>query len=194
MEDVRQRKAAWRKRYAQLREGLGRQERVRLASLIAERVLALPAYREADILFAYVAVGAEVDTRTIIEEAWADGKVVAAPRVEKGVREMSWRRFASFEGLVKSPLGILEPSERAPLCTMPQGAETSLALVPGFVFDRRGHRLGYGGGYYDAFLEGLAGTSVGVIPSVQLVDELPFVEAHDRHVQIVATEGELVFC
>lgn len=65
-------------------------------------------------------------------------------------------------------------------------------LVPAMAIDRRGARLGRGGGYYDRFLSSFAGYKIGIVPSVRFLPQVP-VETHDQGVDAVATESELVW-
>ena len=88
-----------------LRKSLAPEERTRADSAICEQVCALPAYRDATMVFAYLAFGEEVETRGIIERAWHDGKEVALPRCT-GPREMRWFRVTDFNDLEKSPIGV----------------------------------------------------------------------------------------
>ena len=68
-----------------------------------------------------------------------------------------------------------------------------VAIVPGLAFDRRGYRLGYGGGYYDAFLRSFPGVSVGLCRSTSLFEDLGdlgVLEMHDVPVDVVVTEQD----
>ena len=139
------------------------------------------------MVFAYLAFGEEVETRGIIERAWHDGKEVALPRCT-GPREMRWFRVADFNDLEKSPIGVEEPRINEQNEVFPRDHARSLAIVPGLTFDNAGYRLGYGGGFYDTFLEKFSGVSVGICRSVQQRDnlsELGVIEAWDKPVDIV---------
>lgn len=86
--------------------------------------------------------------------------------------------------LVMHHLGMAEPDSSQPIIPPEQ---IQLALVPGVVFDKQGWRLGYGGGYFDRFLSGFLGISIGITYFALLVDNLPH-DSFDVQVQWVVTE------
>ena len=122
---------------------------------IAKNLFDTKAYKNASMIFAYMAYRSEADTMPVIEHALAEQKCVAVPRVvlldgEKGSGKMVFCRIMSLDDCVKGAYGILEPREDCPIV---QPDETSLILVPGCAFTRDGLRMGYGGGYYDRYLQ-----------------------------------------
>ncbi len=197
--------------FKKVRTDLGERTREGLDAAIAERILATDAYRTATAVLTYLSTGAEVDTRRIIERAWADGRIVAIPRCAEDAHVMSWHRIESFEELERGAHGIDEPpadpatlididalgastASVDPLDTSASGSP-AIALVPGLAFDVAGNRIGYGGGFFDAFLAGFAGTSIGLCREAQLVPslrEIEALEAHDAPVDIVVTESRTV--
>ena len=184
-------KTGLRRRFRLERSAIPAAERVRVDAAIARHLVDLPAYCEADLILAYLSFAAEVETRGIIRRAWDDGKVVAIPRCAAGTRLMGWHRIDTFGGLVRSPLGVDEPADDPSTLVDPASASSVLALVPGLAFDARGYRLGYGGGFYDVFLAGFAGTSVGLCREAQRVDDLRAlgaVNAYDEPVDVVMDE------
>ena len=116
------------------------------SSTIVDKVIATDMYKKCDTIYTYVAYKREVETKGLIEQAWKDGKKVAVPRVEGKV--MNFYYITSFEELEKSDMGIPEP---APV--NPADVEYALMVMPGVAFDRTMNRIGYGGGYYDKYLE-----------------------------------------
>lgn len=170
-------------------------ERVAVDEAISARLFDLSAYRAARLIAPYLSFGAEVETRGIIERAWAADKTVALPRCVSGERLMRWYAVTSLEGLVRSPLGVLEPAEDPARELDLSGRADALAVVPGLAFDAQGLRLGYGGGYYDAFLASFRGTSVGLCREAQLVESLRAlggIDAHDVPVDFVVTEARVL--
>lgn len=151
------------------------------SALVCAQALALPQYAAARVVLAYHSVGSEVDTISLIRRMRADGKIVCLPRVLGG-GVMEARRM---DGLIPGPLGI--PGPEGPV--LPPDA-IDLILVPGLAFDLSCYRLGQGGGYYDRYLPGCRGFSVGLAYDCQVVDALPR-EAHDAQLDLVVTETTL---
>jgi 5-formyltetrahydrofolate cyclo-ligase len=89
--------------------------------------------------------------------------------------------------LVFHSFGMAEPDPELPAVP---AQEIELVLVPGLAFDRRGWRLGYGGGYFDRFLKECRGTSLGVTYEALLLENLPRDE-HDMPMQWIVTEKKI---
>ena len=175
------------------RRNLDAAARERIDRAIAANVAALDAWRGAHTVLAYLSFGCEVDTRALIEQAWHEGKTVALPRCAARTCAMEWHRVTSFADLERSPLGVDEPP-RNPATLIDAAAldpKRTVALVPGLAFDGCGFRLGYGGGFYDAFLAQSNCTSIGLCRAGQLRESLAalgVVDGHDEPVSIVVTE------
>lgn len=152
-------------------------------------------WRSATQVLSYLSVGAEVDTRMLIEAALLEGKTVALPRCV-GPRRMRWHTIQSLDGLEQSKWGIEEPPDREETLFDLNQVDQALIVVPGLVFDKHGMRLGYGGGYYDTFLTQVTGSpTVGLARSCQLVEDLSVfhcVEEHDFPVEYVVCEHEIL--
>ena len=185
-------KNALRTQLMQLRAGIPAEQRAAIDAGIAARLLALPVYREADAVFTYLDMGAEIRTRGIIADAWAAGKTVALPRCIPGTRLMTWHRITSLEGLVKSRFGVEEPADDSATLVQPADFAAPIALVPGLTFDERGFRIGYGGGFYDVFLADFPGATVGLCREQQMSSRVAFLDAHDLPVQAVITERRAI--
>lgn len=188
---VDERKRELRRHLREVRKDMGTEARSSADAVIEERLCASSEFLQADVLLTYLDFGPEVRTRGIIERAWASGKIVAIPWCVPGTHEMRWYKVTSFDALVRSKLGVEEPvpddANEQPLGT----GERMLALVPGLTFDPAGYRLGYGGGFYDTFLAGFDGVSVGLCRKAQLSDDLRaegVIDEHDLPVQFVVTD------
>lgn len=155
--------------------------------VIAERLESHKAFQSARTLLTYVSLAEEVDTHPIIEHALHSGRAVAVPRVAENHR-LDWVRIDSINALTPGAFAVLEPTGTAELLSTFQ---EPVVLVPGVAFDRAGHRLGWGQGYFDRFLTEFSGTSIGLAFDCQLYDGLPF-EAHDRPVDYVITETDTI--
>lgn len=177
------------------RRGLGPVCRAEIDATVTARVRKTPEWEAAPIVLAYLSVREEVDTRGLVRAAWDAGKAVAAPRVT-GPRMLAWYRVESGDALEVSRMGIEEPpANGARLVEVGELPPTALALVPALAFDERGYRLGYGGGFYDAFLERFPGVSVGLARRATLVPSLSalgVLEPHDRAVDLVVSESRTI--
>jgi 5-formyltetrahydrofolate cyclo-ligase len=163
-------------------------ERLERSLLIATRLEDVPAFRGARTLALYAALGAEVDPSEVASRARSRGVELVFPRVIPGERRLAFARCAP-DALVVGPLGALEPPPDAP--ELP-GEEVDCFLVPGVAFTEDGHRLGRGGGYYDATLAAMPrATRVGVAFDLQLVPALPS-EAHDARLDALVTEARVL--
>lgn len=145
---------------------------------LAAQLFAHPLYRNARTLYAYASYNQEVRTLPIIRRALADGKQVALPRVFGD--EMRFLLISAPEELCAGYCGIPEPPEDSP----PARDKEALVLMPGLAFDGAGHRMGYGGGFYDRFLAAEPHPTVALCYDFQLFPSLP-VEPHDIPVNAV---------
>lgn len=134
----------------------------------------------------YAAMRSEVATRELMELALAEGKTLVYPRTD-------WETWRIVPALLKDP-NVLRPGRFGvpePTTTLaPVGPDSiDLALVPGVAFDIYGHRLGYGGGFFDRFLSALPDHAAawGLAFDVQVMGRLP-AEPHDVKVDVVVTE------
>ena len=150
---------------------------------IRDNFSALPEFQKAHTIFAYISVGREPDTAGIIKAALDAGKTVALPvSLDGGI--MQPRCIHSLSELVPGKFGIPAPPENAPII---DSGEINLIIVPAVTFDRRGFRLGRGGGYYDRFLQGSGAFSVG-LGRERLIRPVPL-EPHDMSVDCLVTES-----
>ena len=113
---------------------------------LGELFLATEAYRNADTIYGYLPYNQEVRTVPMLEQALRDGKRVAVPKCYGD--EMRFIYLTDLTRVEKGYAGIPEPVEDGPVAH----DRTALVLMPGLAFDREGHRIGYGGGFYDKFL------------------------------------------
>lgn len=188
------RKRAMRKLLLRERAEQAPDERASIDTRIAHRVVAAPAFVQSETVLIYLSFASEVETRSIIRAAWELGKAVALPRV-CAARSLRWYRVDSLDGLRVSSFGIKEPPPHENREVVPGSAPGHVAIVPGLAFDRQGFRLGYGGGFYDVFLAGFPGVSIGLCRERQLcasLDDLGVIDPHDRRVDFVVTEQRMV--
>ncbi|WP_295741268.1 5-formyltetrahydrofolate cyclo-ligase [uncultured Oscillibacter sp.] len=153
---------------------------------IAAHLLAMPEYLAAGTVFCFVGFGPEVDTRPILENILAAGKVLCVPRCT-GPGQMELRQITDLARLSPGTFGILEPpADSVPVET----DEVDFAILPCVTCDHAGRRLGHGGGYYDRFLTRYRGGAVLLCRERLIREEIP-VEPHDYPVPWVVTERGL---
>ena len=154
---------------------------------IVRRVLDSPAWARSRTVHTYVSsLPGEVDTHPLIDAARAHRKRLLVPIVTGRGEPLRHAEIDGLGELSRTPLGLLQPAS-------PRFVEAAadLVLVPGVLFDRRGFRIGRGGGFYDRFLAALAGgVTIGLIYDEFLVDRVP-TEDHDVPVDAVATPSGL---
>lgn len=175
------------KREARHAQGEGHQ----LCLSIMDRVMHLPEFKSCKCILLYSAIKGEVHTDGIIQSALSLGKKVALPLTKKEGKALELYSISSMEELAPGAFGIPEPKSLPEKRVLPE--EVDVAIVPGVCFDRRGHRIGYGMGYYDALLKKVPGKKIGLAYSFQIMDRVPE-EVHDVAMDAVLTENELIEC
>jgi 5-formyltetrahydrofolate cyclo-ligase len=185
------------------RSALRRQALARRASLppdrclewsrpIQDRAVQLPEYLSAAAVALYSPVQNEVDTMAIRDQALRDGKKVFYPKLDREdgpafARVLSGADFRPGRFGVPEPIGqdLLTPHDGGGL----------VVFVPGVLFDRWGHRLGRGGGWYDRVLDRLnrRGVFVGLAYEFQIVERVP-TENWDQRVHFILTEDRIIDC
>lgn len=164
-------------------------------SLMAQRrLMASALWKEARSVALYVGIRGELATGALLEAAWGQGYTVWLPRVRASSHgRMDFVACGSVEQLRPGPFGLREPYAALPgFGPGDAGFAPDLAVLPGMAFDRQGGRLGYGGGYYDRFLEsGMVCPRVGLCFDFQIVGALPLAP-WDQRVHYLCTEERLL--
>jgi 5-formyltetrahydrofolate cyclo-ligase len=178
----------------------------KLSSQASENFRSLSEYAGADVLLAFLSKGEEIRTEKLIAEARAEGKIVAVPRMEHSAEQGRYIVFIplpdDYHIWPRDRFDIPEPPADASALSDGEIFSTSVIVAtPGLAFDRRGHRLGRGRGYYDRFLARARANAVRLGGSViacglcygsQLVDEVPCDE-NDSAVDLVVTEEGILY-
>ena len=162
-------------------------DRRRKSEAIRRKVFRLTAFRRAATVCCYVALPYEVQTWRMIEEMLKNGKRVVVPVTQPRTKRLRLSEVRNPRAeLIRGAFGVLEPTSQARYPVRVR--DVDLVLVPGLAFDRRGHRLGHGHGYFDRFLARVPKTTptVGLAFRFQLLDRLP-TAAHDHAVQTILT-------
>ncbi len=154
---------------------------------IQKKLKALPKWREAGRILLYVSSPEEVDTHALILDALDENRKVFVPKASG--KTLAICPLDDWESLKPGSHGILEPCE---ILEEAHPETMDLIIVPGIAFDPRGHRIGYGGGFYDKLLKLTRGYKVGLAFSEQMLDELP-TEAHDVPLDLIITDQSLIY-
>lgn len=178
-------KETLRSQLIEQRLALSPQEWGRSSRRAQQRLLRLAEYLDAGSVALYAPMRNEVDTAMIALDARSRGKKVLYPQVCE--TELAFCEVPGPEALVAGAYGILEPCSLAPA----DRSHGDIIVVPGVAFDRKGHRLGYGKGFYDRYLAGTTGhrvTIVGLCHGFQVTESLLPAEPHDIPMMIVITD------
>jgi len=154
------------------------------SSAATAHALALPELAAARVVLGFSAFRKELDPAALLTAARAEGKRVGLPRVVGDALHL--HEVGADDVLEEGAFGVLEPPEAAARI---DPAEVDVVLVPGLAFDARGHRIGYGRGFYDRLLPQLTRAfRVGLAYDFQLVPELPE-DPHDVPVHCLITDA-----
>ncbi len=187
-------KATFRSRLLAYRQHLSPEHAAAHSRAILTQVQALPGWDRVRTVLLYLPVRGEVDTWPLFEWILARGCQTLLPCCRKNEPGcMDFFKVTSPKELVPGMFNIPEPDTKQ--CTLIEHPEPDMVILPGVGFDRRGYRLGYGGGYYDRFLARHAVESaliMGLGFSCQIVDDLPH-DPWDQRVDLVVTEEEMIW-
>lgn len=175
-------KSDLRRSVRQHKAALTSREIQRRSQLLCRRVLDSQVYQTCRTVYGYLPFNQEVDLHPLLQQALDDGKQVALPKCIGS--QMKFILLSDLSQVQPSAFGAPEPA-----ATEPEACDsTALVIVPGLVFDRQGHRIGYGGGYYDRFLaQEPHHPTIALCYNFQLTDHLP-AEPHDIPVDMVFAE------
>lgn len=184
---MREVKRATRDRVLRARDAIPAEVRAEAGSAIVKALAARGDFREARTVMLSLSFRSEYETRPLFEAALASGKVVSAPRVNAASRMLEAYAVVDLQRDVAPGFrGIAEP---LPHCQPVALDAIDWVLVPGVAFDTRGHRIGYGGGYYDRLLPLLRGDARRIAGAfeLQVVEQVP-AAPHDLKVDAIVTE------
>lgn len=178
-------KSELRKQVLQEMKAIPRQQKQFIDQTLTERLLHHPFYQEAKVIATYLSFPHEFQTQGLIEQALRDGKKVLIPKTySKGRMDFV---VYDLQQLVKTSFGLLEPQGNLEVV---DASQIDLIHVPGLAFTMEGYRIGYGGGYYDRYLEQFTGHTLSTVYHYQVQDFIP--ENHDIPVQeVLIDEGNL---
>ncbi|MEN7972361.1 MAG: 5-formyltetrahydrofolate cyclo-ligase [Verrucomicrobiota bacterium] len=154
---------------------------------IVENLQSLKAFQTAKTVALYMAIAGEVNIDALFPKCRESGKHVCIPVFNSVSKIYEMAEITPETKFTRGHYGIMEPQKVA-LVSM---KEVDLVAVPGVAFDRKGNRLGRGGGYYDRLLEGFSGISAAIAFDFQILQKIP-TEQHDKPVDVLVTESEVI--
>jgi 5-formyltetrahydrofolate cyclo-ligase len=180
-------KQEWRKKIQKLRDDIPHEEKSRMDKKIFQHLTSWNVFKGSKYIFCYLSFRSEVDTMHLLEHALAEKKTVTVPKINIHERFMKAHVISSIsKNLAIGEYGIQEPLS---VCDEAEYEKIDLIITPGLAFTRKGERLGYGGGYYDKFLEKHSGiTTCALTYDILILDFLP-VKDNDRPVDYLITES-----
>ncbi|MGN0026781.1 MAG: 5-formyltetrahydrofolate cyclo-ligase [Clostridium sp.] len=172
-----------------IRNSLDKEVKEAMDDEIYNKLIMSDLYIKAKNIFIYLSFGSEIQTNNIITKALRDEKEVYIPKVYKKNKLMKAVRLKSFNDLKENSMGILEPIDDSNYIDK---REIDLILVPGVVFDLNGNRIGYGGGYYDRYLQDIKEIRNKVVLAydLQIVDSIN-PDIHDIAFDYIITNTRL---
>ena len=172
-------KQALRKQIRDQKRAMTESEIVSKSEQLGRLFTASEAYKQAKTIYGYLPYNQEVRTTAMLQQALDDGKRVAVPKCYGD--EMRFIYLDDLSKVEKGYCNIPEPIEDGPIADDP----TALVLMPGLAFDPQGHRMGYGGGFYDKFLAAEPNhPTLALCYDFQMLEHLE-TEAHDIPVDLV---------
>ncbi len=172
-------KKALRAQIRQQKRQMSPEQVAQASKVLCDKFLQLPQYRQAKTIYLYLPYNQEVRTEAIFQQALLDGKRVAVPKIYGDVMEFIY--ITDLSQVAPGCCTIPEPIADGPIARDPN----ALVLMPGLAFDKDGHRIGYGGGYYDKYLSEEPGhPTVALCYAFQMLEYLQ-TEPHDIVVDCV---------
>jgi 5-formyltetrahydrofolate cyclo-ligase len=179
-----------RRRVLELRDAMGADERRREGAAIVARFVELPELASSSTVMAFWSFGSEVPTEPLIAALLERGIRVVLPAIVDGVLQV--RTYESGAPVTATSFGAMEPAEGQVV----PATDIDVVCTPAVAFDRSGRRIGYGGGYYDAFLSKTRRDTdrIGIAFGLQVLAEpLPSGNA-DLRVDTIVTGAETIRC
>ncbi len=164
----------------------------RKSYIIQQQLLTMREVKAAKHIFTYLNFRSEVETGHLVTALLAEKKTVSVPLCHMEKRSMEAIRIEKREQLVPGAWGIPEPLPEVARAGRVDPLSIDVIIMPGAVFDFRGGRFGYGGGFYDRFVAHIPKAwRIAVAFELQLASHLPLND-HDQLVDFIVTERRII--
>ena len=187
MHDIKAEKNGLRAEFLSKRRAIPVDIKKELDRRICENVINCRSYKYYDTILLFAALPDEPDLSALAEKALSDGKRVAYPRCIPGTRDMRFHFVTDLSQLKQGSYGIYEPDADLPVFDT-SAQSCSLCIIPAVISDKAGYRIGYGGGYYDRFLNKFGGAAATAVYSGFVKDAVPHGK-YDKKADMIITEG-----
>lgn len=178
-------KHMWRKYLITQLKQLSTHKKIIYEQAILQRLLNSTLWKNASVVGITYAQSFEWNTIPLVHNALENGKIITFPKANPQTREMDFFSVEQLDELKPGYAGIYEPDPK--ITTYTNKSEIDLLIVPGLVFDENGFRIGFGGGFYDRFLEDYRGLTVSLAAEFQIVKKLPK-ETFDKNIKHIITD------
>ncbi len=175
-----------RKEILKLRDQLIDSEHKIQSEIILKKLKEINHFKKAKKILFYFPIRKEVNTVPLIEKSFLS-KEIFLPKIQKE-KKISIHKVNSLRELEPGKHNIPEPSD---ICKEIDSSELDLVIMPGVAFNKKGVRIGYGGGYYDRFLKNTNCPKIALAYDFQIHENVPG-EIHDEKVDLIITEKNTI--
>jgi len=179
-----------RKEIKSKRDRLSTYEILKRSNEILAKLKELDDFINSKVIACYISFGSEVYTHGLIKE-YVNKKDILVPVVDKKNKALLLSHLKDWKELDSGTYGILEPKND--FLRVRSYNEVELVIVPGIVFDEKGNRIGYGGGYYDRLLKRIDAKKIALAYDFQVMERIPN-EEHDVRMDMIITEKRVIKC
>lgn len=161
------------------------------SAMIHNKLINQEEIKKAQIVALTISNFPEVNTKRLIEALWKLGKNIAVPKCDPKTKKMDFYIFDDYNQLEVVYMNLQEPIVES--TTKVEKEQIDVLISPGVVFDLTGYRIGFGGGYYDRFLQDFTKPTISMAFDVQIVEKIP-VDAYDLPISTIITEERIIHC
>lgn len=180
-------KSELRKKFIKLREEQPSFKKYKKDKKILQRLARFKPFSLAKDFFTYINHQGEVATDILIKKYFGKKRIVV-PKVDG--KKICLYELHNPHEFKNGKFGIREPK----FCMLKKDfKKIDVALIPGVAFDKTGHRIGFGSGYFDRFLKKIHCTTIGLAYELQIVEKVP-VDKYDVAVDYIVTEKRIIKC
>ncbi len=183
-----------RKKILDTRNNLSKEQLSKKSNMITIKFLNSIFYKKSEYIMTYIDFRNEVKTKSLINESLQNNKKIIIPISMPKTYDLKLSQLKNYDKeLTLGTYGILEPKQEFIREVSPK--KIDLVIVPGVVFSRNGHRIGYGAGYYDRFLTKVSPSTlkVALCFDLQIVNKINH-NKHDIPMDYIITENEIIEC